>query len=258
MIRALNHLLLSLLLIPLLALAQVDATPSSTLQLSAGASYGNNGLFKGILTQPQWDLALNVDYRDGRLFANSLNGVGYQVLKVGSLNLGVSLNYLLGRDVKQDRRYQGLNDVHGALEPMLSIDWQPYGEVLDIYANYGKAIAGSRGAQGVLGATLGFPVASQTTGYLDYYLTVSDQTYHQAYYGVNAPQSATSSYATFHPESGVTSQNVSVGINHQVNAQWSVLASIGQQRFGSAVHHSPILTRRTSHTGSVMVAYQFW
>lgn len=251
------HWLLSLLLLPCLSFAQSASAPSS-LQLSAGASYSNNGLLKGVLTQPQWDLALNVDYRHGRLFANPLNGLGYQLVKAGSFNLGVSLNYLLGRDVKQDRRYQGLNDVHGALEPMLSIDWQPYGEVLDLYANYGKAISGSHGAQGVVGATLGFPVASKTTGYLDYYLTLSDQTYHQAYYGVSTQQSLTTAYTPFHPASGVTSQNLTLGINHQVNAQWGVVASLGQQRFGAAVANSPILTRRTSHTGSVMVTYQFW
>ncbi len=226
-------------------------------ELSVGAVRGTQSLFKGVLLQSRIDPLIGIELAKGRWFASSLNGVGYLLANSPSISVGVSANYMLGRKESRETRYRGLGDVAGSAAANGFFEWRPVKNAVTVYGNVLTATRSQNGTLATLGATVGLPVTTKLSAFIDIYANWADTRYAQAYYGVSAAQSAASGYVTYTPKVGMLSRTPSVGLDYEWDKHWHVSGYVGATKLASFAANSPVVANRSQPVAAVLVTYKY-
>jgi MipA family protein len=222
-----------------------------------GAERGTEKFFKGVLLRSRTDPWLGVDASRGRFFLSTLNGLGYLVQDSETFSLGVSANYMLGRSETYEPRYRGLGKVEATLGAYGFFEWRPVKDAVTVYGNVLRSSRTQSGTLANLGATLGFPLVGQLSGFVDYNVNWADSNYTQTYYGVTAAQAATSGYTAYNAKGGLLNATPTVGLYFPINKQWSVLGYGGKARLAGAAGDSPVVQNRSQSVGALLAVYKY-
>ncbi len=198
-------------------------------------------------------------------FASTTRGIGY-ANSIGKLDYSAALSYRAGRkdhDVDSDSigygsdHLRGMGDVKGSAISALGLryevtDWlnlQLQGEVPISQRSNGEALHFS----------IVSPLYTSSKNSVALGLTSSWGTskYVQTYYGVSASQSAASGFTRYDAKSGIYAYSLNMDWTHKFNQEWSVVAATGFTQLAGDARNSPIVQRKASPTGSLMVTYSF-
>ncbi|MGG6108949.1 MipA/OmpV family protein [Pantoea allii] len=251
---------LALLATPILAAAQ---NQDNALTLGGGANVTPrySGSDKSRVTT-----AMVLDYTMANgLFASSTRGIGYGN-NIGKFDYNAALSYRAGRkdhDVDSDSLsdgsdyLRGMGDVKGSALGVFGLgygvaDWlnlQLQAEVPFSERNNGAA----------LHFGINSPLYTSPNNTVTLALTGSWGTdkYMQTYYGVSASQSAASRFTRYDAGAGVYAWSMNLDWTHKFNEDWSVVAAAGVTQLTGDARNSPIMQRKTSPTGSLLVTYRF-
>ncbi|PWL00602.1 outer membrane scaffolding protein for murein synthesis (MipA/OmpV family) [Pantoea allii] len=251
---------LALLATPILAAAQ---NQDNALTLGGGANVTPrySGSDKSRVTT-----AMVLDYTMANgLFASSTRGIGYGN-NIGKFDYNAALSYRAGRkdhDVDSDSLsdgsdyLRGMGDVKGSALGVFGLgygvaDWlnlQLQAEVPFSERNNGAA----------LHFGINSPLYTSPNNTVTLALTGSWGTdkYMQTYYGVSASQSAASRFTRYDAGAGVYAWSMNLDWTHKFNEDWSVVAAAGVTQLTGDARNSPIVQRKTSPTGSLLVTYRF-
>jgi MipA family protein len=244
------------------ALTSVHAAEEadSSLVLSLGAERSTSSLSGAATDKPTWSPSFGVDYTHGRFFASTERGLGYEFLKTDTFTAFGALGFSPGREAgkaKDSPRLVGMGKVKAAGLLVLGADYAPFGDLLHLNAVTLAATDRDQGYSARLGATVGFPVWGDISGFVDAGVTYGDRKHAQTFYGVTPAQAASSGNPAYTPKAGWTGAELAVGLSWSINKQWSADASVGRTQLRGIAASSPLFTRRNQPTASVSVSYAF-
>ena len=225
--------------------------------ISAGAVYGTTSLTGGASLTPKWSPLFDASYERGRFFASTERGIGYNLVQNKIWTVGAGLAYSPKRKASSNARLRGMGDVEASPTVLLSANWNPMDDFINVYGVLASATKRSNGSFLTLGATVGFPVYGKLSGFVDLSSVLANRSYAQTYYGVTAVQALNSGYAEFRPKRGLISTSASVGLNYELTTAWSLGASLGATRLQGDAAKSPFINKRTEPSASLFANYTF-
>ena len=93
-----------MLALPVVGRAE-DAVLADKFEVTAGMSRTSQSLLRGVLVTYKNDPTLNVNYETAQGFASMQNGVGVWMARDDLFKVGLSVNYMMGRQEKSDLNY---------------------------------------------------------------------------------------------------------------------------------------------------------
>jgi outer membrane scaffolding protein for murein synthesis (MipA/OmpV family) len=227
-------------------------------EVTAGVSRTSQSLLHGILVTYKNDPTLNVNYETAQGFASMQNGFGVWLVRDELFKVGVSVNYMLGRQEKADARYAGMGNVAGTAMSYVWTEWQPIKDAITVYGNAGHSSRSASGTLAQWGATLGFPVLNQVNGFVDVSRYWASQRYVQQYYGVSQSQSQTSHYAVFNAHtSGTLYANAQVGFAIELDRDMDLIAAVGRSTASAMLMESPVLNQKSQTLSALVLNRRF-
>lgn len=198
-------------------------------------------------------------------FFSTTRGIGYNN-NIGRLEYSAALSYRAGRkdrDVDSNAISYGSDDLRGMGDIKGSVIGVPglQYEVTD-WLNV-RVQAELPISQRDNGEALHFgifsPLYTSSKNSVTLALTSSWGTskYMQTYYGVSASQSAATGFTRHDAGSGIYAYSLNIDWVHKLNRQWCVVAATGFTQLTGDARNSPIVQRKASSTGSLMVTYRF-
>lgn len=242
---------------PLLCFSQNNASLSWSQQwfeplsqdVTIGWSQTNLSLTNGVLVETQLLPTFNFTAENTIGFLSVQNGAGLWLYKSEDLKVGASINYMLGRFEKFDRRYTALGDVPGAFDAFVWAEWQPIKEAITAYANCARTIDSSYRSYAQVGLTLGLPITNAVNAFADVNFNYANQTYVQKYYGIDAHQSAVSARMPFALRRGGLVNGASLlGFDLVINKHAELLLGAGALRYSKELSLSPLIAQAQQKT----------
>lgn len=226
-------------------------------ELTYGINKTNLSLMHGVLINAKLDPTIDFNLERESGFLSIENGLGVWLLKGSGFKSGVSLNYMLGRVQANDVAYRGLGDVKGEFEGYAFMEWQPILEAVTLYANWGSTLGDQHKSLAQAGFTLGLPLVNEWDVFWDCKEAYGDQSYVQAFYGVNPQQSQSSGKGVYLPTSGSALYNTqTVGLVREFDSKRSLILGAGFIRASSALMQSPLLSGLQTQKTVVLVMNQ--
>jgi MipA family protein len=231
--------------------------------VTVGVERSRNSITGGSTEKAEISPLLDLDYRSGPFFASTSQGIGYEFLKTDSLSAFAALGFNPGRkeskagNTKENQRLVGMGKIKGSAVFLLGVGAAPLDGLVNLNAVLLKPTVSEQGMMANFGAGIGFPVWGPVSGSVEFGATYADRKHMQTFYGVTAAQAGRSGNAVFTPKAGFASSSVSLGLNWEIDKQWSASASVGrEQRMGDA-KKSPLFKNNSDTTASISVSYRF-
>ncbi|MCX2861725.1 MipA/OmpV family protein [Paucibacter sp. PLA-PC-4] len=254
------------------ARAQSEPAGGNTLALGIGAGFdakyaGAKKVDAGVL--PVLDYQMSNGF-----FASSLRGIGWGGSS-GPMGYSASLGLRGGRDDEDkkgisggSKELKGMGEIKAIGTLNLGLNYRltdtlqfSAGVELPLSKGKDKDITELKDARHGrvfrLGAEAG--VWSDDRHELSIGLSASagDKKYVQAFFGVTPAQAVASKYAVYAPKSGFHSLDASVSWKYKIDSKWGVMSSLGATRLLGDAAKSPIVQRKASPTGMVMLTYLY-
>jgi MipA family protein len=209
--------------------------------------------------------AFGLDYRSGRFFAGTSQGVGYEFFKTDTFSafaaagLGGGRKEVKASDKDANPRLIGMGKIRSSGVLSLGVSAEPFDGLVNLQAVLLKPTRSEQGFTAQFGAGIGFPVWGPVSGSFEVGATYADSKHMQTYYGVTAAQSARSGNAVFRPKAGFSTSSVTLGLNWEIDKQWLVSASVGREQLMGEAKKTPLLLNKNKNdtTTSVSVSYRF-
>ena len=227
------------------------------LEIFAGAAYTPLSLLGELRTRATWQPLLDIDYERGRFFINTVQGIGFEVVKFDTLTMRVATGYRSGRDEKDDPRYRGLGNIPGSAQISGRIDWHPYGEGLNVIAQVSQALDDRPSQLLTLGISTGLFLTDTIIGFSEISTTWSNDQYAQSIFGVTPQQSLNSSYPVYIPSSGWIHASYLIGAQWQMTTHWSLSGTVGLIQIRGEAAASPIFDRHKLPNIGVFMTYTY-
>ena len=191
------------------------------------------------------------------LFVGGTGLIGMQFSKSPELQYGVVLGADGGRKETDSRYLKGLGDIagRGTLGAFVKTRLSDSISLSAAYT-YGS---GKERKGGLLDLGLGFdvPVSQAVSLSLGVGATLANASYMQNYFGVSAAQSSASGYAVYKPSGGLRDVSLNLGLNYQINPQWSLASGITFTALSDAAKKSPLVRKTNSTSAFVGAVYTF-
>lgn len=231
-----------------------DAAPERnwTLIIGAGATYepeyeGSDEFEVGplpvvVFTYGEW---LEIDPRGVTITAFEQNGFA----------LAGTVGYESGRDEDDGDRLRGLGDIDFAatVGAKASYTWNG----LEIYGTIDQTIDGSESLIGTIGAEYTTAVTERLILGAGIEAVVANDKHMEAYFGVNAAQSANSGLAEYKAEAGLKRVDVSASATYMLTENWLVRGEAGVGILTGDAADSPIVEDDLQPSTSLFVGYKF-
>jgi outer membrane protein len=200
--------------------------------------------------------ALSYQWKNG-WFAGTGNGIGYKFHSPPTMQYGLRLTLDLGRDENDAAALAGMGDIDvspeagGFFNYFITPEW-----FLTTSFRYG---AGNDhdGSQTDIGLGWAKSLTPQWRLGLGVAATYVNQAYMQAFYGVDAQQSAASGYAEYYPGAGWRDVRGSASLTYFFDREWSLTAAVTLRALQSAVKASPIVSEDLPVSGVLALGYTF-
>lgn len=204
-----------------------------------------------------------VDFRSGRFFASTEQGVGYEFVKSDWLTGFAALGYQAGRkegragNKKDNQRLVGMGQVSGSGLWVAGFNAAPLGELVELSVVLLKSTRSEQGLTAIVGAGIGLPVWGPVNAYVEAGATYGDRKNNQTFFGVTAAQATRSGNPVFSPKAGFVGSKLSVGLEWEIDKQWSASASVGREQLMGEAKKSPLFLDRSDTTAALSVSYKF-
>ena len=226
-------------------------------ELTYGFNKTNLSIVHGVLINAKLDPTLDFNLERESGFLSIEHGLGVWLIKQEGLKSGASLNYMLGRVQANDSAYRGLGDVNGQFEGYAFIEWQPILEAVTLYANWGSTPGAQHKSLAQLGFTLGLPLGQGWDVFWDCKEAYGDQSYLQAFYGVNAQQSQLSGKSVYLPNSASALYNTqTLGLVYEFDSKRSLIFGAGFIKASNTLMQSPLLSGLQTQKTTLLVMNQ--
>lgn len=195
-----------------------------------------------------------LEISDGKFFAGTSRGIGYDFSDDKSLQYGARITLSPYRRQNVDARLNGMGDLGNAAEfgGFLNARFSP------IYLTSSIA-SSSHGAHIELGG--GYETALTAADKLRAGLELdwANGKYMQTYFGINASQAAASGgvLTAYNATSGVKDYALKLNWMHSYSKQWFSNLGATYKQLGSSAKNSPLTTRNSMNTLSFIVGYNF-
>jgi outer membrane scaffolding protein for murein synthesis (MipA/OmpV family) len=204
-----------------------------------------------------------VDFRSGRFFASTEQGVGYEFVKSDWLTGFAALGYQAGRkegragNKKDNQRLVGMGQVSGSGLWVAGFNAAPLGELVELSVVLLKSTRSEQGLTAIVGAGIGLPVWGPVNAYVEAGAIYGDRKNNQTFFGVTAAQATRSGNPVFSPKAGFVGSKLSVGLEWEIDKQWSASASVGREQLMGEAKKSPLFLDRSDTTAALSVSYKF-
>lgn len=239
------------------------AAPSDEAEttLSLGAERSNRNMFGDVSDKPRWSPTFDANYRNGRFFAGTQRGIGYNLVQEGGFHAFVAAGADPGRkdgDRKHSPRLVGMGKIDGTALAVAGAGYSALDGLIKLNATHIASAKRSYGSQTVINAALAFPIwGDKLGGSVSVGATHGDRNHAQTYYGVTAAQAARSGNRVYTAKAGWISCDLSVGLNYEIDKHWSASASVGRHELREAAALSPLFATKKSTVGAASVSYRF-
>ena len=182
-------------------------------------------------------------------------GISVTVLDQGGFSVSAAVGYESGRDEGDGDRLRGLGDINFAatVGAKVGYDWGP----VEIYASVDQTIGGSESLIGKLGVEYSAPVTERLILGARAEATVADGKHMQAYFGVDAAQSARSGLPEYKAEAGLKRVDFSASATYALSDHWLVRGEAGIGVLTGDAADSPIVEKKIQPSVSAFVGYKF-
>ncbi|NJM33367.1 MAG: MipA/OmpV family protein [Rhodomicrobium sp.] len=189
-----------------------------------------------------------------RIEARGLDDVRFTLIDRDGFIAGPLGGYNFGRDEDDGDLLEGLGDVDGGvvLGGFVGYRWQ----WLQFDVSYHHTLGDDGGYQVRFGVEAKKPISERVTLLGRIGATYADDEYMQNYFGVEAGASAIGLPA-FDAEAGFKDVNVQVGLEADLDANWSLRASLRYSHLIGDASDSPIVETDDQFTGLLGVSYKF-
>lgn len=182
-------------------------------------------------------------------------GVTVTALRHDGFALAGRVGYESGRDEDDGDRLRGLGDIDFAatVGAKASYKWQ----ALELYATIDQTIDGSESLIGTFGAEFQAPVTERLILGAGVEAVVANDNHMEAYFGVNAAQSARSGLPEYKAEAGLKRVNISASATYMLSENWLVRGEAGLGILTGDAADSPIVEEKLQPSTSLFVGYKF-
>lgn len=181
-------------------------------------------------------------------------GLTANVYTSNGFRVGVRGGYELGRKEDDSDYLAGLGDIDmgGVIGGVASYQTGPF----KVYAEIDKTLGGSDGLTGTLGASAShkydcFIFSADTSA------TFADDNYMEAYFGVNASQSARSGLPQYDAKAGLKRVDLKASVTYVITENWSVTGTAGAGLLMGDAKDSPIVKDKVQPFAMMGLAYRF-
>lgn len=229
--------------------------------LSLGIERSNRSMFGDVSDKPKWWPTLDANYQNGRFFAGTQRGIGYNLVQAGGFHASVAAGADPGRkagDRKDSPRLVGMGKVDGAALAIASVGFSALDGLIKFNATHLVSAKRSYGSQTSVNASAAFPIwGDKLGGSVILGAAHADRNHAQTYYGVTSAQAASSGNRLYIAKAGWISCDLSVGLNYEIDKHWSAATSIGRHELREAAAQSPLFATKKSTVGAASVSYRF-
>lgn len=205
-----------------------------------------------------------IRYYGKNLFARTTQGVlegGVRAEVLKGFYVGGQLAYEGGRDNKESDFLKN----HNVENLSAGASWGVHAEYdtkigpspINFLARYRQEAKSSRGAQMDLRFTAGIYGGEHLKAGLFAQTTWANAKSNQTYYGITAPQSATTGLAAYSASSGIANSAAGLLWSYDLNAKWMLQGSFEGRLLSSDLRNSPLVQTRKGHYATLGLAYQF-
>jgi outer membrane scaffolding protein for murein synthesis (MipA/OmpV family) len=201
----------------------------------------------------------DVRYKDVA-FASTGQGIGVNLFSFRHITFGAGISYDLGRSPHLDGRdLSGLGTIHPAPEAKIfATTALAESFPLTIHVDARKQLGATNGYVGDIGAYLPMPGSSQKFAwFVGPTVTVADNRYMNAYFGVSQTQAASTHYRRYKAVGGFKSAGLGVSANYFVTPHTIINVAGAFDRLLGSAAESPIT--RTKYESAVVLSalYKF-
>jgi outer membrane protein len=197
---------------------------------------------------------------DGRVSISTLHGVAVNIIDLGNLKAGVSINYSGGRGRVNSDRVQGLPNISGAatVSGFLTYDFRPFSVGLEVKDRIGP----DSGIVISLGGDYKFRPLPKLQITVGPKVNFADRQYEQTFFGVSE-SSAVRATALGNPmraydaTPGIKNVELSLTAKYTITERWSALAHVGLSELVGSAANSPLTQQKLQPTVAAGVAYRF-
>ncbi|MFZ4601924.1 MAG: MipA/OmpV family protein [Caulobacterales bacterium] len=184
---------------------------------------------------------IDVRWRN-RAFASVRTGVGVNLVTDGGWRVGPYAKLNFGRDEGRSAKLKGLGDVDPTIEVggFAEKSWRFARASLEVR----QGLGGHEGAVAEVGGDLRFRLSERLAAAAGPRVRFADATYLQAFYGVDAAQSARSGLARFAPESGLESAGLAGALVLRPQPRTTLTLFAEQSRLFGDAAESPLVRLR--------------
>jgi MipA family protein len=190
-------------------------------------------------------------------FAGVLQGVGFNASQRPDMAYGARVTVDFGREEKRSAVLQGLGDVETRPQVGAFFNASPVrGLNLQSSLRYGSG-NDRDGLLLDLGVGTGWPLSPAWRVGAQLATTWANAAHQQAYFGVDAAQSAASGLAVYRPGAGVQNVRASASLVHSPAPGWSVGATVTHTEWQGDARRSPLVRDAGRTTGLLTVGRRF-
>ncbi|WP_185983196.1 MipA/OmpV family protein [Aureimonas mangrovi] len=182
-------------------------------------------------------------------------GVALRVFAHEGFSVSGLVGYETGRDEDDADRLEGLGDIDftATVGGRLAYERGPF----ELYAAAEQTIDGSESLIGTAGLSLTAPVSERLILGANVEAVVADDNHMEAYFGVDAIQSAASGLPEYTAEAGLKRVDLSASATYFVTEKWLLRGEAGVGFLTGDAADSPIVEEELQPAASLFVGYRF-
>jgi MipA family protein len=201
-------------------------------------------------------------------------GASWTIIDKEEYSFGIAIGGDAGRTDKKDgtafrpgsKRLLGLGEIKSSAEfgvfghvvAGIPISLQIMKGIGDGKAdNKDFSIKGHGGTHAELGTEIPLKLNESLTLSFSSSVSWADKKYTQTYFGVTSAQAARSNFKEFNAKGGVKSVSVGVGLNYQIDKNWSANAGLTYSQLQGNAAKSPIIEKKSQPSALIGIGYTF-
>lgn len=202
---------------------------------------------------------IDARWRD-RVYINTREGVGYDIIHNPRARFGFGLGYDTGRDdgAGSGNRLRGLGDIDPTIEARVhaSYGFQPFPLWLEGEFRY-DLLDGHDGWLTTIGAKYKQRSGENLRISAGPSVTYASDNYMQSYFGVTTAQAANSQFSTYNADSGFRDLSFDASAVYTIDPNWFVHGFGGYRMLVGDANDSPISQTRNNFSTGVSLGYRF-
>jgi outer membrane scaffolding protein for murein synthesis (MipA/OmpV family) len=182
-------------------------------------------------------------------------GISVRAFEHDGFSLSGKVGYEMGRDEDDADRLNGLGDIDFAatIGARAAYMWNGF----ELYAELDQTIGGSESFVGTFGVEYSASVTERLILGAGTEAIFANENHMQAYFGINANQSAASGLPEYDAKAGLKRVNVKASATYLLTNNWLIRGEAGLGILTGDAADSPIVEEKLQPSASLFVGYKF-